>query len=134
MKNFKTVIIIAFLVSVCLSLTVPASAADPEAQNIIQRMIGSVSKVNLPSGGDDVDTRAETIVGTIIGLFLGIMGILFLGLMVYGGYKWMIAQGREEEVTKAKDVIKQAITGLGIVIAAYAISYFVISQFWAAAK
>ena len=134
MKNFKTVIIIAFLVSVCLSLTVPASAADPEAQNIIQRMIGSVSKVNLPSGGDDVDTRAETIVGTIIGLFLGIMGILFLGLMVYGGYKWMIAQGREEEVTKAKDGIKQAITGLGIVIAAYAISYFVISQFWAAAK
>ena len=46
--------------------------------------------------------------------------------MVYGGYLWMTARGNEEEVTKAKNLIKAAIIGLIIVLAAYAISIFVI--------
>ena len=45
--------------------------------------------------------------------------------MIYGGYKWLVASGREEEIKKAKDTIRSAIIGLIIVMAAYTISYFV---------
>jgi hypothetical protein len=45
--------------------------------------------------------------------------------MIYGGYRWMMASGREEEVQKAKDTIKAAIIGLIIVLSAYTITYFI---------
>ena len=61
----------------------------------------------------------------VINAFLSIFGTIFLILMILGGYKWMMASGREEEVKKAKDTIRAAIIGLIIVVSAYAISYFV---------
>lgn len=66
------------------------------------------------------------IVGTIIRSLLGLLGTVFLVLLVYAGYTWMTAGGNEEEVSKAKKLIAQAIIGLAIVLAAYGITAFVI--------
>jgi hypothetical protein len=69
------------------------------------------------------------IIGWIVSIVLGLLGVFFLGLMLYGGYIWMIARGNEAEVTKAKAIIKNAIFGLIIILAAYAITAFVGSFF-----
>jgi hypothetical protein len=53
-------------------------------------------------------------------------------LMIYGGYNWMTAAGDEQKIDKAKDTIRAAMIGLIIIIAAYAISIFVISRLWGA--
>ncbi|MFH1193690.1 MAG: hypothetical protein V1661_01705 [bacterium] len=68
------------------------------------------------------------LVGLIINIFLSIMGVLFVILMVYGGYTWMTSYGAEAKVTKAKNLIVDAVIGLIIVLAAYAISNFVVGQ------
>src|SRR3989338_1466684 len=73
----------------------------------------------------DEDT-IRTTVGTIIRAFLGLLGTIFLVLLVYAGYLWMTAGGNEEDVTKAKKLIFQAIVGLAIVMGAYAITAFVL--------
>lgn len=70
----------------------------------------------------------QTFVGKIINAFLGLLGTVFLVLLVYGGYLWMTAGGNEEDVTKAKKLIAQAVLGLAVVMGAYAISYFVTSK------
>ena len=66
-----------------------------------------------------------SIVGVVIQAFLSLLGVLFLVYMLYGGYNWMVAQGDEDKVKKAKETIQRAIIGLIIIIAAYAITYFV---------
>ena len=48
-------------------------------------------------------------IGRIIRIFLTFLGIIFLGFMIYGGYIWMLARGNEQEITRAKDIIKNAI-------------------------
>jgi hypothetical protein len=65
-------------------------------------------------------------IGTIISLFLNILGILFLLYTLYGGYMWLIARGNEEKVNTAKDTLKNGIIGLIICLGAYAISAFVL--------
>ncbi len=70
----------------------------------------------------------ESVVGNVIQYFLGLLGILFLALAIYGGYLWMMARGDEHQVTKAKDTIKSAVIGLAIILGAYAITSFVISN------
>ena len=77
----------------------------------------------------DLNKNPEDIIVQGIGLVLTFVGIIFLVLMIYGGFRWMTARGNESEVDKAKKVIIQSTIGIVIVFAAYVISYFVISYF-----
>lgn len=64
----------------------------------------------------------------VISAFLGLLGIIFLVLIIYAGFNWMTAQGDEEKVTLAKNTLTRAVIGLIIIIAAYSITYFVFSN------
>jgi amino acid transporter len=66
-----------------------------------------------------------TTAGTIIGAALSFIGVIFLILMIYAGFKWMTAGGNEEETKKAKELIIAAVIGLIIVLSAYAITAYI---------
>lgn len=69
------------------------------------------------------DKTPAEIIGQVINGLLTFLGVIFLILMIYGGYLWMTARGNEQQVEKAKNLIKDAIVGLIVVLAAYAITY-----------
>jgi hypothetical protein len=87
-----------------------------------------VNKAAVTVGGYTEGQSVEGLVGTVITAFLGLLGVIFLVLMVYGGYIWLIARGDEAKVEKAKDTIINSMIGLIIVLAAYAITYFVLDK------
>lgn len=70
----------------------------------------------------------QTKAGQIIGLALSFVGVIFLVLMIYAGIMWMTAQGNDQQVGKAKNLLINAIIGLVIVFAAYAITTFIGSE------
>ena len=63
-------------------------------------------------------------VGTIISVILSFVGVIFFILIIYAGISWMISEGNEQKVTEAKKLMINAIIGLVIVFAAYAIVSF----------
>ena len=65
------------------------------------------------------------IIGAIIGIFLSFLGVIFLILILYGGFIWMTSGGNEIKVIRAKKILTNAIIGLIIVLSAYSITYFV---------
>ncbi len=70
------------------------------------------------------ETDSGTVISTvalIINISLGLLSVVFLILTIYSGIRWMTAQGNEEEVTKAKTTLTQAILGLIIVISSWGI-------------
>lgn len=69
-------------------------------------------------------------IGQYIGIFLTFIGVIFLFLIIYGGYIWMIAKGNEQEVEKARNIIKNALIGLIIILIAYAVTYSVTEYFY----
>ncbi len=75
------------------------------------------------------DLQPETLASKIISQVLTWLGVLFLGLTIYSGITWMTAEGNDQKVDKAKTILVASISGLIVVIAAYAISYFVINFF-----
>lgn len=77
---------------------------------------------------DSSDTALSVRIGQIISIAMTLVGTIFLALTVYAGFLWMTAQGNEENVTKATNILKMAVTGLIIVLAAYGITYFVVSN------
>lgn len=72
-------------------------------------------------------TLSET-VGKIIKAVLGLLGTIFLALTIYAGVLWMTAAGEEEKITKATGILKTSVIGLIIILAAYSITYFVLSN------
>ena len=72
-----------------------------------------------------INQTPQQIVGTVVGAILSLLGVIFFLLIFYGGIRWMLAQGNEAEVEKAKQVIVAAVIGLVIVLSAYAITYFI---------
>lgn len=128
MKNnqIKIISLIVFF-SLFLSLLLITSityAGDPTLITDMKAKLDG-GNLDLPGGGNNPEETAIRAVGMIIGAFTSIFGIMFLALMIYGGYKWMMASGRDEEITKAKATIRGAIIGLIIVVSAYAITYFI---------
>lgn len=79
-------------------------------------------------GANLSDQELPVIIGNILGVALGLLGIVFLVLMLYAGFLWMTAGGNDEKVGTAKKLITQAIIGLILVVAAYAISGFVVDS------
>jgi len=77
------------------------------------------------SGPSTVASNLPTAIGQIVGAVLAFIGVLFLGLMIYGGFTWMTARGNDQNVEKAKDLIQAAIIGLVIILAAYAITSYI---------
>ncbi|KKR34900.1 MAG: hypothetical protein UT67_C0005G0012 [Candidatus Magasanikbacteria bacterium GW2011_GWA2_40_10] len=67
-------------------------------------------------------------ISTVISMGLSLAGLVFLGIMFYGGLRWMTARGDEEKATKAKEAIFEAMIGFILVILSYGISAFVFSR------
>ena len=79
------------------------------------------------TGAAQAGAALPILIGRIIRTLLGLLGIIFLVLMVYAGFLWMTARGESDPVDKAKDIIRQAIIGLIIVFLAYALTGFIIN-------
>ena len=73
-------------------------------------------------------TDIRTIAANIIRVALGLLGIVALCLILYGGYVWMTAGGDEERIGQAKKILVNSVIGLIIILSAYAIVSFVISK------
>jgi len=82
----------------------------------------------------DNEQKLPELIGSFINVILGILGIVFVVYVVYAGYLWMTASGEKEKVEKSKKLLGQAIIGIIIIVAAYAISTFVIDQILTATK
>jgi hypothetical protein len=104
------------------------------AADNLNKAFGTGSKLNQAAGsaGAGYNTASTVTVDSMISLVittaLSFIGVIFLVLAIYGGFIWMMARGNEQEVEKAKAIIQNSLIGLVVVLAAYAISYYVISK------
>ena len=78
--------------------------------------------------GTGSETNPAKLAGKYIRIFLTLLGVIFMILLVYGGYVWMTSYGDKTKVEKAKDLITNAVIGLIILLAAYAISTFIVTR------
>lgn len=66
-----------------------------------------------------------TAVAIVINIFIGLLGTIFLILIVASGWNWFTAQGDADKVKKAKERMINATIGLVIIVSAYAVTVFV---------
>ncbi|MDD3301890.1 MAG: IPT/TIG domain-containing protein, partial [Patescibacteria group bacterium] len=94
-------------------------------------LAGTPVDVGLDKVGNNInlsDTNPQEAAIRIINLALTFLGILAVGIILYGGFVWMKSNGSETEIDKAKKILKSGLIGLVIILSAWGIAYFVITR------
>ncbi len=99
-----------------MSLAADSLTANQLGMNAIQSSIALGS-------GDVRQTAAR-----IINVALGFLGIVAVVIVLLGGFKYMISGGEQTKVDEARKLIISGIIGLAIILSAWAITSFVISN------
>ena len=88
--------------------------------------LGLTSDVEGALGLGTQDVRVT--IARIINVMMGLLGIIAVVIVLYGGFLWMTAAGNEERIDKAKKMIIAGVIGLAIILSAYAIARFVVDS------
>ncbi len=64
----------------------------------------------------------------IITFVLGLLGLIAVIMILYGGFIWLTAGGNEDKVSSAKRIISSAIVGLVVILISWAIVNFVVKS------
>ena len=103
-------------------LTVLAQVTNPfDAAN---SRLGDVGR----DAGINTSRNVYQIAGSIINVILGFLGLVLLGYLIYAGFLWMTSGGESDKAKEARTMIANAIIGLVIIVAAFAISNFVLTS------
>ncbi len=87
----------------------------------------AAAQLNLttPSSVSKIGTLAE-LFPRIFNIAIGISGVLFVGLLLYGGVQYLTSVGDDAIVTKARKTMLNAGVGLAIVVTSWAIGNYVL--------
>lgn len=127
-NNIKTlllsVVFLLFFLFAAFSFPVSVRAQSEE----LLKEMNSQTQAFSGKQGADLGTAQDPrlIAARIINGLLGLLGILTVAYIVYGGYLILLAQGNEEEVSKGKEAIKNAAIGLALILSAYSIARFAV--------
>ena len=96
------------------------STASPSSNN--SSILTKLKTVGTKGGyADASETSLARSAGMLVNTVLGLLGILFIILIIVGGFQWMTAGGNEDAIKKAQSRIKNAVIGLVIIVSSYAI-------------
>ncbi len=115
-KHLISLAILAFLVMPAFVATTNAQF-DPGLNQVQSGLNNSLS-----------NTDPRTVIGRIINMALGFLGVIAVGIVLMGGFKWMTAGGNEEKTGEAKKLLGAGVIGLVIILSAWAVATFVINS------
>lgn len=74
------------------------------------------------------NTDPRTTVARLINTAMLFLGIIAVGIVLIGGFKWMTAGGNEDKVSEAKKLMSAGIIGMVIVLSAWGIATFILTK------
>jgi len=74
----------------------------------------------------ETERDAGEVISGIINVVLGILGVILVGMIVYGGVVYATSLGNEERVNMAKRVLTYSFIGVLIIASAFAVSSYVV--------
>ncbi|MBI2551005.1 DUF4215 domain-containing protein [Candidatus Uhrbacteria bacterium] len=78
--------------------------------------------------GLGVNDSVPLIVAKLISVLLGFLGVLAVLIVLWGGWVFLTSAGDQKRVKKGRDILRNGLIGLVLILGAYGIASFVISR------
>ena len=76
-------------------------------------------------GGQITTADPEEITTNTMSWLLGLLGLIAVIIIIYGGFTWMTAAGNEERISKAKKILTYSIIGLVVILTSWILVAYV---------
>lgn len=119
-KHLIAFAIIALFVAPILA--VPSASAQTDVYGIDKVDAG------LDGALGTKNTDPRTIIGRFINFALGFLGLIAVGIILIGGFKWMTSGGNEEKTGEAKKLLGAGVIGLIIVLASWGLASWLVTN------
>lgn len=86
---------------------------------------GLITPTNAP--GTATGNNAYVFLALVTNWVLGIVGAVAVLFIIYGGFRYITAQGNSQQMDTAKNIIIKAIIGLVIVVVAYVLVQVIVA-------
>jgi len=97
--------------------------------NLLQAFaINSLTNIKQTDVKGQSANSVEAIITSLINTLIWAVGFVAVAMLIYGGFKYITAQGNEKNVATARSIIMYAVIGLIITAIAFAIRTFVLQR------
>lgn len=103
------------------SLLMLASSMPAVADNSLIDSQTGINEIGQVYGGNS-PTDIRAIVAQIIYVVLGFLGVIFISLTVFAGFKYMTSGGSEEKIQESMSMLRNAVIGVIIVLLSWMIT------------
>lgn len=98
------------------------------AADLVLAQAGDLTGIEFGEGTGLSQVDPRIVAARVIRAILGFLGILAVGLIIYGGWMYMTSEGNEEKMEKAKKLLRNAVIGLIVILSAFGIASFILSR------
>jgi len=119
---FSFIFLAIFSISQLAMLSFTAKPVNAD-DSLFNSQVG-IGQIGSAYGGQKTDLRI--IITEFIKLALSFLAIIFVVLILYAGFRYMTAAGNQDQTKKSMAQIRDAVIGLIIVLAAWAITSFIL--------
>lgn len=127
MKSIQRVFF-ALVIAITVGTFTTQSVVAAEELNYVSEISYDLEQ---PIGGVSSVSSAGDYLQIIYQFALGIVGIMAVVLIMFGGIRWISAAGNEQIISDAKEIIVAAVIGLAIALLSYSILVFINPRFTA---
>lgn len=109
----------------CAVVSLPSSASFLDLKNQ-----EGFSKAEIPAefGYANEPTDIRLVIIRVIQVALQFVALIFLGLMLFAGFKYMTAGGDSKQIDESKSIMIRAAIGFVVMMSAWGITTFVIKR------
>lgn len=124
-KFIKSAIAVLSMIIIFNGLTLSGVLAQEGSISdiLLGEKLDEAREIGLPGSEENINPLDRVVI--LIRVVLGSVAVIFLILILYGGFRWMMSGGNEENITKAKKILSAAAIGLVIIFLSYSITLFI---------
>lgn len=125
LKNFITIAVATLLVSAVVAIVTMSSVSANTDLSTACNAGGMADSAVCKGRGENVGgSFGQNIVNTM----LFVLGIVAVVMIIFGGFKYVTANGDASKISSAKNTILYSVVGLVVAIMAWGIVTFVVNQ------
>lgn len=121
--------LISFALLSCLSLMfvfffAPTHQVQAQTTGLYNNQVG-LNEIG-QQYGNKIPEDPRLTAAKLIRVILSFLGLIFLVLVLFAGFKWMTSGGNQEQIAQSKKMLINAAIGLIIVLVAWSIASYII--------
>jgi|GEM_PF-1077743 len=124
-KAFASLVLALPLVIICFSLIKPTINYAATTDKYGLEKTAQTAELNIGTKGTPQE-NLNKLIGLIIKTVLGLVGVIFMIMLMGAGQLWLSAGGNEEKVKQAEAIIFNSVIGVLITLSAYISTNFLI--------